>query len=178
MNDYPCIALQACRRQVRGCIAEPAFGYILETFQFGWRQFPQHLTRFLTEWNPYNDNRTIPIAVCPDDPWPTGVLDGLRKNHMVTALDIRHVRYILLRAQDILETSLSYARPHLMAFLANHDDLQDAAANGEVATAWALQFARDQLLKAELSRQHLRTGEPDPWDEFVFPTGTRIRMIP
>lgn len=177
MDDQPCIALQARRRAVRGCIAEPAFGYILETFRFGWRRFPEALTRYIRDWNPYTSLHATPLAVCPADPWPEGILDDIHRKHSVITLDAAWVEHIQRRAEEILETRLPNARPHLMAFLAQHDDLRCAGLTEEVATAWALQFARDQLLKAELSRQHL-LGEPEFHEQLLLPSGTTVRFIP
>lgn len=177
MNDHPCCAIEARRRAVRGCIAEPAYGYILERFQFGWREFPKSLTRFLTTWSPYLSPRDLHIAVCVDDPWPSGSLDRLRKEHAITTLDTAWLGKIMRVAERILEMRLPNARPHLMAFLAQHTDLRNAGLTDEVATAWALQFARDQLLKVELTRQQLAVSYP--WDEVIAnPIGTCVRIIP
>lgn len=176
MNEYPCCGLEARRRAVRGCIAEPAFGYVLEKFQVGWRSFPQAFTRYLAEWNPYLSSRSINfiIAVCTDDPWPDGKLDGLRAHYPVVTLDTARLRELLREAERILEARLPDARPHLMAFLALHEDLRCAGPTREVATAWALQFARDQLLKAELTQHYLT--EPDQWDDQPDPAGTLVRI--
>ena len=172
MNDHPCCGLEARRRAVRGCIAEPAFGYVLERFQFGWGRFPRRLKRYLTEWSPYLTPRNLHLAVCADDPWPSGVLDGLRNHHPIITLDAAWLGKLMREAERILETRLSSARPHLMAFLAQHGELRSVGLADEVAAAWAMQFARDQLLKAELMRQHL--AKPDPWDQPGNPIGTLV----
>lgn len=177
MNNQPYVAIQARRRGVRGCIAEPAYGYTIETFQFGWRQFPRALQRFIGDWSPYVSPPTMPIAACTDDPWPAGVLDRLREEHRVITIDTALLGRVLRRAELYLETRLPDARPHLMAFLARHDELRYIGSIDELATAWAMQFARDQLFKAELSRQHL-LEQPDPWEQLILPSGTTVRLIP
>lgn len=175
MNDQPYCALEARHRAVHGCIAEPAFGYVLERFQFGWCRFSQRLTRFFSAQSPFLNPRHVHIVVCIEDPWPPGLLEALRSQHLVITLNKAWIQDIMRYTERILEMRLPNARPHLMAFLGQHADLRSAAKTADVATAWALQFARDQLLKAELSRHHL--VDSDPWGaRLPNPIGTCVRL--
>lgn len=176
-SSHPWCALEARRRAVYGCIAEPAYGHVLETFQFGWRTFPKSLTRYTRTWSPYLTPHDLHIAVCLDDPWPTGVLDTLANDHYITKLDSAWMREILCHAQRILEIKVPNSRPHLMAFLAQNDTLRYAGRTNEVATAWALQFARDQLLKVELTRMNL-DEDTYPWNEPPNPLAPTVFIAP
>jgi hypothetical protein len=175
MNDQPCCSLEARHRAVRGCVAEPGFG-ILEAYQMGWRKFPLAWTRYLAECRLYTNPRDFHVALCTEDPWPHGLLDKLQEHYAITSLDARWLGELLRKAERILETRLADARPHLMAFLGQRTDLSCARPTDEVATAWALQFARDQFFKAELFRQHLT--EPHLWDDCCNPIATCVLIEP
>lgn len=169
MTGHLRCALEARRRGVHGCIIEPAFGINLDTFRFGWRKVPDDLTRLFQNWaaDTYDNLHVFEVAVCVDDPWPPGTLDALDRYRLVKLKDAQ-LRQVLTAAERILETTLAQSRPHLMAFLAAHDDLRHVGRTKELAAAWAHQLARDQLFRAELA-VHDHCSVRLFWDEVLDP---------
>lgn len=152
MSDFlPSCALDANRRGVRGCIVEPAMGFSMQSFRYGWKKLPERLMRLFHDWivDTHASLRVFQVAICVDDPWPPDLLATL---HCFRMFRLREsdVQPVLAAAERILELKLSPCRSHLLAFLATHDDLRYLGDTREIAAAWALQLARDHLFRAEL----------------------------
>jgi hypothetical protein len=146
--------LDAQPRRLRGAVVEPALGYALETFATTWRKAHQVIRQQILAWTPHYRRHDFTLVVCLEDSWPSRLPSQFKDNWPVRWLDREQVDDVLDQTARLLNRCMRRQRPELMAFIARNFASEsygsDCITNRKVAAAWAVAFARQQLLDVEL----------------------------
>lgn len=143
--------LEARREGAFGSLIEPAFSYLMDTFELPWDDFIQALASYFDDWNDNCVKSSFLLGICVDDPWPPGIVDKLQRKWLVELFHAHDLDHVWRQAQAVLNAEPVASRSNLMAFLSHNQDLAAIGTRRETAVAWAHQVAREQLFRVEMA---------------------------